>query len=210
MLDIIHVHTLRVDLNDGLLQRKGFVLLGQGDEGADEFQIEICKGGFPAASEATSATAYFIRPDGTTVILAGEVNTEAGLVSVALTAECYDYEGTYALTVKLGGSDDGADVVSSAVIIDGRVLRTLTGTVADPGSVWSLESIWAAVNGKLDSPATAGTSGQALLSNGQGGAYWGSPSSSQAVGAVIIDNVTYQLRTGTEGAAGYLTLVEES
>lgn len=209
MLDIMHVHALRVDLNDGLVQRKGFVLLGQGDEAADEFQIEIYKGGVPAAGEATGATAYFIRPDGTTVILEGEVNTETGLVTVDLRAECYDYTGTYALTIKLGGTDGSTGVVSSAVIIDGRILETLTSTVADPGSVWSLDSIWAAVNGKISNPATPGTSGQALLTDGEGGVYWGSAPAASAVSQVIVDNVTYTLRTGTEGAAGYITLVEE-
>ena len=92
----------------------------------------------------------------------------------------------------------------------GRVLITRTNRVADPGSTWNLDDLWAALGDKVDEPASEGTSGQALMTDGNGNRYWGNAPSSGAAGSVIVDGDVYSLRTGSTGAAGYLTFVEES
>ena len=204
MADFTHTHTLKVELDSGVNRRVGGALLGSGDKNADIFDLYLYKSQEGAGFEATACTGYFVRPDGATVIIEGEVTDN--LASVTLPAACYVYPGTFKLTIKVADSDTEV----TAAVIDGRVIETMTDDVADPDDVWSLSAMQADIDSKLDAPAAQGSSGQALLADGQGGAYWGNPSSSQAVGSVIVNNVTYQLRTGTEGAAGYLTLVEES
>lgn len=204
MADFFHTHTLKVELNAGVVRHYGGALLGSGDKNADMYDLYLYKDGEGAGFEATACTGFFIRPDGETVIIEGEV--DGNVVSVTLPAACYAYPGSFKLAVKV--SDSETEV--TAAVIEGRVIETVTDTVADPDDVWSLAGLEAAIQSKLTAPTEAGTSGQALLTDGNGNVYWGSAASAQAVGAVIVDEVTYSLRTGTEGAAGYLTFVEES
>lgn len=204
MADFTHTHTLKAELNAGVNRRAGGVLLGSGDKNADIFDIYMYKSGEGAGFEATGCTGYFIRPDGTMVIIEGDVTEN--VASVTLSAACYAYAGTFKLTIKV--TDGDSDV--TAVIIDGRVIETRADRVVDPDDAWSLGTMQADIDSKLPAPQSAGTSGQALLTDGNGGVYWGSAASAQAVGAIIVDGVTYSLRTGTEGAAGYMTFVEET
>lgn len=206
MADIAHMHIYSIELNDGVIERPGGVLFGLGDDAADAFKLTLKRGG-DNVSDLESATGYFIRPDGTTVIIPGTVN--GNQLTLVLPEECYEYTGEVKLTVKAETTvGDGADV--TVLIVRGRVLITRTNRVADPGSTWNLDDLWAALNDKVDEPASEGTSGQALMTDGSGNRYWGDAPSSGATGSVIVDNVTYQLRTGSTGAAGYLTFVPES
>jgi len=204
MPDFNHTHTLRVELNAGVTRRVGGALLGSGDKNADTYELYLYKASEGAGFDATACTGYFIRPDGETVIIAGSV--QDNIAEVTLPAACYAFAGTFSLAIKL--SDADTDV--TAVIIDGRVISTTTDTVADPDDVWSLAAIEAAIRAKVNEPSQEGTSGQALLTDGNGNRYWGSAASSGATGSLIVDGQTYSLRTGTEGAEGYITLVEES
>ena len=204
MADFFHTHTLKVELNAGVVRHYGGALLGSGDKNADMYDLYLYKDGEGAGFEATSCTGYFIRPDGTSVIIPGEVSEN--VASVTLLAACYVYPGSFKLSIKV--SDGETEV--TAVTIEGRIIETSTDAIADPEDIWSLGGLEAEIQSKLTAPTEAGTSGQALLTDGNGNVYWGSAASAQAVGAVIVDEVTYSLRTGTEGAAGYLTFVEES
>lgn len=207
MSDFVHIHALRADINSGVNKRYAGPLLGKGDDSADVFQVTLIDSSLPAGydvtgKDATSCTGYFIRPDGTSVIIPGTVTNGAG--TVTLTALCYAYAGGYSLAVKFGDSNAEA----TAVIIDGRILEAYTDTVADPDDVWSLDAIQAAIDGKMDEPASEGTAGQALITDGNGGRSWGNVSAATAT-AVSIDGTAYTVRTGTTGASGYITLVTE-
>ena len=207
MADISHVHNYKIDVNEGLTQRAGCVLLGLGDKAADVFKVTLVKGG-TACADVESAVGYFIRPDGTTVDIAGDV--ASNVITLTLPDECYVHAGNVKLTIVAASTAGSDDVASSVVIIEGRVLITRTSQQADPGNIWDINDLWAAIAEKVDEPASEGTSGQALLTDGNGGRYWGSAASSGATGSVIVDGDTYSLRTGTGGAAGYLTFVPES
>ena len=200
MPNFVHTHELHVDLHN-VEHRYGGVLLGKGNDSADVFVIKP-EGG--TGDNASACTGYFIRPDGTTVIIAGTILNGVG--TVTLPAVCYTHTGTFSLAVNYSSS--AAD--ATLVIIDGRILTTYTDEVADPDDVWSLDSIISAIQQKVDEPPLEGTSGQALLTDGDGGRYWGTVEQAQAVGKVIVDNTEYTLRTGTTGAAGYITLVPET
>ena len=208
MADIVHAYIFDVELNNGVFRYGGSIPIGLADEFADTFKVRITKGG-AACTGVRSTTGYFIRPDGTTVMISGSVLVSTN-VTMTLPPECYEYTGNYKLTIKVI-NDDASDTVETTVaIFEGRILQTRTNATADPGSIWSFEDIWAAINDKVDEPASEGTSGQALLTNGSGGRYWGNATSSGAAGSVIVNGNTYSLRTGSSGAAGYLTFVEES
>lgn len=206
MADITHQHTYNVDVDTGSIKQPGGVLIGMGDDAADVFTVALSKSG-TACSDLEGGTGYFQRPDGTTVLIEGTVT--GNRIIVELPAECYVYAGACKLTVKAQTTvGDGADV--TVAIIEGRVLITRTSATSDPGSIWQVDDLWNALNSKVDEPASEGTSGQALLTDGNGNRYWGSAQSASAAGSVIVDGATYSLRTGTAGAAGYLTLVPES
>lgn len=206
MADIAHMHFYSVNLFDGAIEQPGAVLLGLGDDAADAFRVTLKRNGINV-NDLESAKGYFIRPDGTTVIVAGTVNSSQ--ITLILPEECYEYAGEIKLTIKAESTvGDGAEV--TVLIVRGRVLITRTTQNADPGSIWDIDSLWAALDGKVDEPASEGTSGQALMTDGSGNRYWGDAPSSGATGSVIVDGETYQLRTGTTGAAGYLTFVPES
>ena len=209
MPNFVHTHELRADLRNGVTHRCGGVLLGKGDDSADVFTIKPFDNQLPlgydlTGDDATACTGYFVRPDGTTVIIAGTVSNGVG--TVTLPAVCYTHPGEFSLAVKFSSS--AAD--ATLVIFSGRILTTYTDEVADPDDVWSIDSIISAIQQKVDEPPQEGTSGQALLTDGDGGRYWGSVEQAQAVGKVIVDNTEYTLRTGTTGAAGYITLVPET
>ena len=206
MADIAHMHIYSIELNDGAIERPGGVLFGLGDDAADAFKLTLKRGG-DNVSDLESGTGYFVRPDGTTVIIAATVS--GNQMTLILPEECYEYAGDVKLTIKAATTvGDGAEV--TVLIVRGRVLITRTNRVSDPGSTWNLDDLWAALGDKVDEPASEGTSGQALMTDGNGNRYWGDAPSSGATGSVIVDNVTYQLRTGSTGAAGYLTFVPES
>ena len=207
MADIQHIHSFKADVLDGLIHWPGGIVIGLGDAAADVFRVTLTKGS-TACADIESAIAYFVRPDGTTVDLEGTVNTNT--ISITLPEDCYEYAGHWTLTI-CAGSTAGEDAVDVSLIqIEGRVLITRTARQADPGSIWNIDDLWTALDGKIPEPSSDGTSGQALLTDGNGGRYWGSAASSGATGSVIVDGNIYSLRTGTEGAAGYLTFVPES
>ena len=207
MADISHILPVKVDLVSERIKCIGGLVLGYADEAADVFTVALYKNG-TAVSDLETATGYFIRPDGTTVAIAGLV--DGNLISVTLPAECYDYKGGFTLAIKAGSTAGEDNTTTTVLILEGRVVITRTDATADPGSIFSFDDIWTAIDGKIDEPSSEGTSGQALLTDGSGGRYWGSAASSGATGSLIVDGVTYSLRTGTTGAANYITLVPES
>lgn len=207
MPNFVHTHTLNVDVRSGVNKRYGGALLGMGDDSADVFEIRLFDKDLPAGydgtgDDATGCTGYFVRPDGTTVTIAGTVSDGVG--TITLPALCYAHAGKFSLAVKF--SSTGAD--ATAVIIDGRILETYTDQVADPDDVWSLSAIMAAIEGKMDEPASEGSSGQALITDGNGGRSWQYVSAASAT-SLRINGTNYNLRTGSAGASGYITLVTE-
>lgn len=202
MPDFIHTHTLKVDLSTGVEKRYGGALLGQGDDSADEFVVMLFDGDAPAGSDATGCEGHFIRPDGRTVSMAGTLLSGGG--KVVLKPECYAVPGVFKLGIKFASS--AAEV--TAVTIEGSVIQVYTDEVADQDNVWNLNAINARMSAKVNEPAAEGSAGQALLTDGNGGRSWGNISAATA-SKVKVGSNEYTLRTGSSGAAGYITLVVE-
>lgn len=202
MPDFVHTHTLKVDLSTGVEKRYGGVLLGQGDDSADVFVVKLFDGEQPAGGDATGCEGHFIRPDGRTESMAGTLISGGG--QIVLTPACYAAVGVFRLTVKF--TSGAAEV--TAVVIEGSVLQTYTDEIADQDNVWNLATLNARLSGKISEPGSEGSAGQALITDGNGHRSWGNVSAATA-SKVKVGSADYTLRTGTAGAAGYITLVVE-
>lgn len=119
-----------VDLDKNKIYRSPeLITIGEGDELADRFGVEVLRGGIQENLSGVSCYGYFIRPSGDTVTLTGTVNGNRAYVD--LEAACYVYNGPFSLAIKLVGSG----VTGTLRIVDGIVRRTTTDTIVDPGSV---------------------------------------------------------------------------
>ena len=205
MADIIHALTVPVELNDGIRRLHGFPI-GLADKAADTFAAQITQAGSSFSLTGAVIKGYLVRADGQTVYLTGSAS--GNTASVTLSPACYAVLGPYVLTLKVETSDDNLGTV---LMVDGSVLATQTGAVADYGDEYpSLEALLAALDDKISEPSSEGTSGQVLATDGQGGRYWANSAASGATSQVIVGNTTYTLREGTSGAANYITIETES
>ena len=205
MADLIHALTVPVELNDGIRRLHGFPI-GLADKAADTFAAQITQAGSSFSLTGADIKGYLVRADGQTVYLTGSAS--GNTASVTLSAACYAVPGPYVLALKVETSDDNLGTV---LMVDGSVLATQTGAVADYGDEYpSLEALLAALDEKISEPSSEGTSGQVLATDGEGGRYWTNSAASGATSQVIVGNTTYTLREGTSGAANYITIETES
>lgn len=205
MADLIHTLTVPVELNDGIRRLHGFPI-GLADNGADTFSAKITQAGNAFALTGADIKGYLVRADGQTVYLTG--SGSGNTASVTLTSTCYAVPGPYVLAIKVETSDDN---IGTVLMVDGSVLATQTGAVADYGDEYpSLEALLAALDEKISEPSSEGTSGQVLATDGEGGRYWTNSAASGAASQLIIGGTTYTLREGSSGAAGYITIETES
>lgn len=206
MSAIIHALTVPVEINDGIKRLHGFPL-GLADKACDTFAAQLTKAGSNFSLSGANIKGYFVRADGQTVYLTGSASGNTASVTL-LNEACYAVPGPYVLTIKVETTTANLGTV---LMVDGSVLATQTGEVADYGDEYpSLETLLSMLDEKITEPSSEGTSGQVLATNGQGGRYWTSSSASGAASQLIIDGTTYTLREGSSGAAGYITIETES
>ena len=99
--------------------------LFSGDNAGNLVGVHLTEGGAPASGVTGTVTGYFIRSDGTTVLISG-VRSGAD-VSCTLPLACYGVVGPFSLVIKVGNTTVGA--------VTGYVYQTSTDTVVDPESV---------------------------------------------------------------------------
>ena len=130
-----------VDLRQNCVSRTfANVVIGEGDTKGDRFGVRVFDGGEPADMLNTVCTGYFIRPDGITLVIGGEVS--ANLAYVILPAAAYAKEGKFTLAIKASGEN----FATTLRIVDGVVAETTTGDVSDPtGTIPSLEELLAVI-----------------------------------------------------------------
>lgn len=127
----------RLDLSIGSFHRSFLnKMIGEGDTLADRFGVEVMRDGEPVSLGNSTCTGYFIRPDGTTVVISGTVNNNIAYVS--LPALCYTVEGQFTLAIKV----TGGGINGTLRIVDGTVVNTTTDEVtATGGSVPSVAAM---------------------------------------------------------------------
>lgn len=145
------LHEYIVDIRKPLARLSAGILLASADVKANEFVFTLLDGGEKFCADIKPiVTAYFQRPDGTTVKFEGEYNWHSAsdgtldTASVVLPKECYTRNGRFALTVK---AFSFPDIDSTIAIIDGYVRRTSTDNViqVDPDSDDGGSVSWASV-----------------------------------------------------------------
>lgn len=206
MPNLVHTLTVPVELNSGIRRVHGFPV-GLADKAADAFAASLTQGGSAYTPGGLAVVrGYFVRPDGQTVYLTGSAS--GSTVSVTLSAACYALTGPYTLSIKVEESDENLGTV---LIVDGTVVETQTGEVADYGDEYpSLEALLALLDGKVNEPDAEGTAGQVLGTDGNGGRHWTNAAASGPATQLQIGSDVYTLREGSSGAAGYITIETES
>lgn len=119
-----------IELESGTVHRSFMnKSIGEGDENANRFGFRCLRNGEPVSLVGTAVLGHFVRADGNTVQLNGEVNGNTAFVT--LPATCYAVDGQFTLSIKLSGGG----VVGTIRMVDGTVVSTTDGAVIDPGSV---------------------------------------------------------------------------
>ena len=103
--------------------------IGEGDANGNRFGFRCLRNGEPVSLIGSAVIGHFIRPDGVTVQIDGEIEGDTAFVS--LPAACYAVEGQFSLAIKLSGGG----VTGTIRMVDGTVINTTNGAVIDPGSV---------------------------------------------------------------------------
>jgi len=139
-----------IELDGGNISRTFMnMLLATGDNEANRFGMRVLKGGKPVALTGAACIAYFVRPDGVTLVLNGEVSGNEAFVDLPPAA--YAVEGVFMLTIKVSGTG----FAESLRIVDGTVVRTTTGEISDPASaIPSLEELTAIIGDAEDAVDT--------------------------------------------------------
>lgn len=101
----------------------------EGDIKANRFGFRVLRGGIPVDISGCTAMGYFIRANGSTVVINGG-NCSGNEAYVTLPSACYAVEGNFSLALKLVTSS----VTSTMRIIDGTVVDSTLGSLVDPGS----------------------------------------------------------------------------
>ena len=133
--DILDIELENGTMNRSFLNRA----IGEGDENANRFGVRLFRNGEPVEISGT-CQGFFMAPNGTNILVSGSdyTGTEYNKAWVQLPQACYDYEGQFALAIKIVDSN----VTGTMRIVDGVVNNTgVTGAVAPTGSVPTYQEI---------------------------------------------------------------------
>lgn len=100
-----------------------------GDQEAHRFEVSCTHGHEAADLTGWGVNGYFIRADGATLTIRGDV--ENGAAVVTLPAACYAVPGRFSFVIKVSNGD----AVSTILWAEGAVSRSTTDIVVDPGEV---------------------------------------------------------------------------
>ena len=119
-----------IELNNGTIFRSFMnMAIGGGDNSANIFGVRMIKDGEPADTTGLACIGYFIRPDGNTLVINGNVSGNKAYIT--LPAAAFIAEGNYTLAIKVSGTG----FAQTLRIVDGTVVKTTTETILDPASV---------------------------------------------------------------------------
>lgn len=125
-MSITSIHKYKIDLRTDTVRDKMRKPLGQNNARAQTFALEVTQDGEPVELTECGCTGYFIRADGTTVLIDGAVS--GNIAFVTLPAACYAVQGWCKLSVNITLSG----TIHTLLMVDGRVDSTRTDAVVDP------------------------------------------------------------------------------
>lgn len=138
------------DLRRGITMQPLKAALVSGDSEAHRFVVACCRGDTPVDLAGAGVHGYFIRANGSTVVVDGTV--ENGRATLTLPTPCYAYPGRFSLVIKasLNGS------VNTILWAEGAVGRCTTDTVVNPGEVLpTLDQLLAQIDAMEEATAQA-------------------------------------------------------
>ena len=133
---------INIELENGTVFRSfNNKVIGTGDAAGNRYGIKLMRKNEPVSMIGAACVGFFIRPDGITLVINGEVTN--GIAYVELPAAAYAIEGNFTLAIKVTGTG----FAETMQIIDGTVVTTTTGVILDPASeIPSLEDLMAVIS----------------------------------------------------------------
>ena len=169
---------LRYDarLDAGIYQTRLPMLFASGDEDAHTVSVALTRDGEPEPLAGQTVSAYFIRADGSTVLLGGSAS--GNVASVTLDASCYVQTGGFSLFIKVGQSGQTAAVFWGV----GTVARSTTDTIVDPSdTIPSLAELLAQIDA-MEAATTAAQSATSAANTAAGAANTAAGAANTAAG----------------------------
>ena len=169
---------LRYDarLDAGIYQTRLPMLFASGDEDAHTVSVALTRDGEPEPLAGQTVSAYFIRADGSTVLLGGSAS--GNVASVTLDASCYVQPGGFSLFIKVGQSGQTAAVFWGV----GTVARSTTDTIVDPSdTIPSLAELLAQIDA-MEAATTAAQSATSAANTAAGAANTAAGAANTAAG----------------------------
>lgn len=115
-------------INAGINRSFSCRMIGEGDSNGDRFGVRVFKNGEAVTLSGYACVGYFIRPDGVTLVIRGNIN--GNMAYVDLPEAAYTREGSFSLAIKLSSGE----YAETMRIVDGTVQNVTTADIADPES----------------------------------------------------------------------------
>lgn len=131
-----------IELESGTINRSFLNhAIGKGDSMGNRFGMRLFRNGEPVDLTDAVCEGFFINPRGEHILINGtNAYTGGNVAFVQLPQACYNYEGSFQLTIKVVDPD----VVESARIVDGTIVNTgVDNALAPVGAVPTYQEILA-------------------------------------------------------------------
>lgn len=152
-MDLKHIDLVKIELNSGTIHRSFLShSIGLNDENANAFGVSVYRDGEPVNLGGAAIQGFFKNPQGENIAITTGNYISGNVAYVVLPQACYNYDGQFALSIKLIG--DG--VTGTMRIVDGMVDNTNTGgAVAPVADIPTYQEILAVYQQMLEAKAGA-------------------------------------------------------
>lgn len=140
-MDCYKEDIISIELESGSVHRSfSHKMIASGDNSGNRYGVKLIRNGEPVSLVGAVCVGYFIRADGITLVINGTVNN--GIAYIELPSAAYAVSGVFTLSIRITGTG----FAETMRIIDGTVVMTTTGAIADPASeVPSLDELMAVI-----------------------------------------------------------------
>ena len=182
----------KIELSEGALEQPLGIKFVSGDKQAHRVNAELYRGGKPVDLSGATVLGRFLRADGATVEVQGQVT--GNVASVTFDATCYAVPGRLDVSLQLTQSG----VITTPLILHAMIRRGATNVIVDPGNIISDLSELLEMIDDMDSAREAAAAATETALEAAGGA-------SQAAGTAIAS-----AEAADTAAAGALAAAQEA